>query len=287
MVAAGGDMSENITGPGVFLGCVIGAAIMAAGYGISTDTELWLKNAGLAEIVISAGTLVAVTLGGIAALRTLDASAKADRAGRSLKGAELIANGGASRVLGMHVLRGIAKEDPGTYLVPVLHTLSSTIFQANSTAKETMAFHIRPRRPYTGIWLEAESVVADALSIIGDLCPEGGQWPNSPDIAAEGRFHITGAYIAGFRFHGERLPNCMFNRVVLHSTHFVGADFKNSQFIGTIGHEVVFEGCDLRGTQFLLDLPDGSAAPPHPHFAEFRHCKMDEGTSWGGMPLGR
>jgi hypothetical protein len=280
----------NADGASVFLGCLIGAATVAVGYGVATDKALWLgPTTGLAEIAISAGTLVALVIAGIVGTRTYGASLKADRANRAAKSAELIAidakAGASGRVLGMHILRGVAQEDPATYLVPALHTLLQVIMDANAADKKRMGFYLTQRPEWDGRWVEAEKVVADALSNISSLIPKDGEWPESNDITSNGRLAISSAYIAGFIFHGERLERCEFSRLSLHSTTFSGLSFRDSVLRGTVGGGVVFDGCDLRGTTFELATPRGEPAPAFLPFLNFTNCQIDDRTIFNGQPM--
>lgn len=279
-------MSDN-AGQFWFGGMVAGALVMAAGYGISTDKDLWLGDAGLAQAVSGLGTLVALVAGGVVAYNTYQASLRTDRANRAGKSAELISGSSASgRVLGMHVLRGVAKEDPNNYLVATLHVLLQVIYDADGAVKDEMAFHILPLSPYEGTWPVAEKITADAISILATLADPTGVWPESADVVAKGKLYVSGAYLAGFDFHGEKLRNCMFNRVVMHNVKFIGADFRDSSFIGAIGQFVSFEGCDLRGTSIQLKLADGNDAIEHPRFVSFdAGCLFDDRTRFNGQPI--
>jgi hypothetical protein len=55
-------MSEKITGAGVFVGCLLGAATMGAGYGISLNRDLWLGQTGLLTYVIAGAATLALSL---------------------------------------------------------------------------------------------------------------------------------------------------------------------------------------------------------------------------------
>lgn len=281
---------RELDGFSIFIGCLIGAAILGVCYGVSIDKALWLGEAGLAEVLIGAATLAGVVVGAKVASDSFWLSRSAALSTRFRDAAQLLDGGEVQARAGIALTTEVAAENPRVYGMAAVKALLAaatkadernlTLIKLDGSGRLHLPHDVVPIPSSSGIGGDAILAASRFFSTLH---------PDLHDLRQElhdGRLPIGPLFLSGYHFYSAPMRNLLIQRTAIADCIFEEFDFTNTILSATFGTRVTFMNCkvdgmEIRGTDRRgnLLLPDNLYAP------FFLGCSGTDTATINDMPL--
>lgn len=262
-------------------GLIAGSLIMAAGYGVSTDRTLWLRDTGLAEVAIGLFTLMAVVVGAWQANKSFKLSRSAAHSTRFADAARLLDGDDAAKHAGMALTFEIALENPETYGVAAIRSLLAV---SRRETKEMIRYLVvsddgRISTTYQGRMPTTEPIAIEAVQSACKLFSRISDYGLRGEFP-EGKLPIQDAFVSGYSLFSAPYKNVAFNHSLFYETVFEKSSFENTSITACFAGGVTFLNCDVSGLRIWGSDRLGNDLQPNSIYApRFINCTgIDTGT---------
>lgn len=274
----------------VFVGGLIaGTTIMAVGYGMSFDPELWLNQAGLAEIAIGLATLIALIIGGVQASRSYWLNRSAAHSSRFADAARMLGGDDAAVHAGIALTKDIALENPRTFGLAAIRSLTAVARSSAADLLKSVAYDSsgRPHIFIQGAISQSPVVSLEAFLAACRLyaeidATEAGYKRELP----QGRLHIQNLFVSVWSISDGVFRDIAISRSAFYETDFVRCRFHNADLVACFAGRVRFLNCDISGLAIQGTDRNGNDLLPDSLYApSFQGCKGVEQATINGIPV--